>query len=248
MSTEKCLKNLHSRYRYIPPRQTVLTAGPQQPVNCKQVKFTKSPEIRIFTGQVSKLEGQQPDEIIGIDFHCAVPYTDGAGGVILLLQVSSYIEWEIEFLSAPVQPQFCPAPYQEGSVPEQLRFSPAPKGQVVRETHRVFVSIPMMYKLQGPMMMLMAATPWQFKLPSYAARIWNAFQKLEELEKIVAQILLLKKGFCPEDIKALEEGLKKIETEANHRLQEVGRSNDGLAWRMQNKPDGTGRFAGTRLA
>jgi hypothetical protein len=176
MNAQECLTKAYVKFRYIPPQQR------EQPADCKLVKFTKSPEIRIFTGQLSALEGRRPDELIGIDFHCAVPSTSAAGAIILLLQVSSYIEWEVEFLNK--------------------------QGRSVHEIHRVFVSLPMMHKLQGPLIALMALTPWKVKLPMYAAQIWKAFQKLEEIEKPLAKILALKKGFCPQDIKALMEGLK----------------------------------------
>lgn len=235
MSAEQCLKKAYVKFRYIPPPH------PRQPVDCKQVKFTKPPEIRIFTGQISKLEGQREDELIGIDLHCAVPSTSGAGGIILLLQVSSYIEWEIEFLAA-AQPQF--------NVPLELQPQFCPKAELVRETHRVYVSLPVMYKLAGPRIALMAITPWKLKLPVYAAQIWNAFKKLNELEKPMAAILALKKGFCPEDIKTLEEALKKAEKELNDLLQQAqqGSSAGDIATRMQHKMEGSGRFAGTRLA
>jgi hypothetical protein len=216
MSTQTCLNKMYVRLRYIPPRH------PEQPADCKQVKITKSPKIEIAIGEQSKLKGLAPSgQIIrGIDLHCVVPTTSGAGAVILLLQVSSYIEWEIEFLNK--------------------------QGRSVREIHRVFVSLPMMYKIAGPRVMLMALTPWYLKMPVYAAQIWNAFQKLEELEKPMAEILALRKGFCPGDINALEEGLKKIETELNYLIIRVQQGD--IARRMENKIDGTGRFTGTRLA
>src|SRR5262245_28559528 len=92
-SLEKCLQKLYVTLRYVPPQGSFLTPGPGRPVDCKKVKFTKDPEIIIFAGRPETLSTRRPDEVIGIDFHCAIASTEGAGKIILLLQVSSYIEW-----------------------------------------------------------------------------------------------------------------------------------------------------------
>ena len=217
MSTNDCLRKLYVKFRYIPPLK------PEVPADCKVVRISKNPEIKIFTGQLSKLEGARSDEIIGLDLVCAVPSTQGVGAVILLVQVSSYIEWEFEFTNI--------------------------KGKTVRETHRVFVSLPMMHKISGPRIALMAITPLKLKLPFYAAQIWNGFKKLSELEKPLAIILALKKGLCPKDIKALESGLQKAADELNSLLRQAARSDEGeLARKMDHQPGDAGRFVGTRIA
>ncbi|HEV2705330.1 MAG TPA: hypothetical protein VGV59_05365 [Pyrinomonadaceae bacterium] len=217
MSTNDCLRKLYVKFRYIPPLK------PEVPADCKVVKISKNPEIRTFTGQLSKLEGARSDEIIGLDLVCLVPSTEGAGAIILLAQVSSYIEWEFEFTNI--------------------------QGKAVRETHRVFVSLPMMQKISGPRIALMAIIPLKMKLPVYAAQIWNAFKKLSELEKPLAIILALKKGLCPQDIKALESGLQKAADELNGLLRQAASSVEGeLARTLDHQRGDVGRFVGTRIA
>jgi hypothetical protein len=217
-SPQECLKKTYVKLRYIRPQY------PHTPLQCEQVKFTKDPELRILTGQLSALEGRRPDEIIGIDLHCALPSTQGAGAIILLLQVSAYIEWEVEFM--------------------------AQSAHTVRETHRVFVSIPMMYKLHGPRIALMALSPWKLKLASYTAQIAAAFRKIDELEKVMANVVALKKGFCPKDVAAMESALKAYETQLNQLLQGAAQGTvDGeIARKMDRSGYASGRFAGTRVA
>lgn len=227
MDPQECLRKAYVKLRYIPPTY-MPPRQPEQPVDCKFVKVSQGPDIRTLTGQISVLEGRPRDEIIGIDLHCSVIATSGDGGIILLLQVSSYIEWEVEFSST--------------------------KGNWVSEWHRVFVSLPMMHKIEGPRVainLISGKHLWKTKLVGYAAQIAAAFRKLEEMEKVMAPILKLKKGFCPDDIKAMESALKKYETELNHLLQRAARdprSDDGIARRMHHDSYGTGRFAGNRVA
>ena len=52
-------------------------------------------------------------------------------------------------------------------------------GEVVKEWHQVLVSLPMLYKLQGPSMLLMAVSPWPVKLIGYGGQVAVAFKKLE---------------------------------------------------------------------
>jgi hypothetical protein len=215
----ECLKKTYVKFRYIPPHRPLL------PADCKQVNFEKGPDIRIFTGQISRLEGRPADEIIGIDLLCAVPSTARAGAIILLLQASTYVEWMIGFKDQ--------------------------QGAYVLEMHRVFVSIPMMYKLQGPRIALNAISPWYLKLANYGGQIAVGFKKLNEIEKVMARILKLKKGFCPEEIKAMVDGLKAFETELNLLLERAARETLGeheIARRMDANGHQQARFAGARLA
>src|SRR5688500_8670870 len=59
-----------------------------------------------------------------IDFLCAVPSTSGAGAVILLVQVSRFIRFFVQFKNIP--------------------------GEEVVEPHYVFASMPVMVKIPGP--------------------------------------------------------------------------------------------------
>ncbi|RIK73557.1 MAG: hypothetical protein DCC67_17750 [Planctomycetota bacterium] len=249
MSLQECVKKLYVKFRYVPP------PGMHQPADCHQVRFTKPPVIRVFTGQISRAEGRRPGESIGIDLLCTTPYFEEAGGVILVLQVSSYIEWEIEFETASAPPQLSVAPWASSprqclldsrrqSVLEPPAHSPAPRGRTVRQTHRIFVSVPMAYKVPGPRLMVMAASAvylkWYLKLPIYAAQIWSAFQKLSELERPLALVQSLKKGFCPSDVQALEAGLKALEEELNWLLRHPQYSGETtFALRTRPMPKGT---------
>jgi hypothetical protein len=246
MSADDCFKKTYVKLYYIPPRD------PEQPEDCKKVKITRPPEITIFTGQISRVEGVGKGDLIGLDLHCSVISTEGAGGIILLLQVSGYIEWEIEFVSAPpllvCRP---PGPFDISPppIPGDLLSCQAPTpGKVVRETHRVYFSVPMLYKLAGPRIALMMRSPLKLRLAAYAAQIANAFLKLRQLDRVLALVTAPKKGFCPEDIRALEAGLKAAEKEMNSSLQWVASGNDDIASLMKGRPGGVGQFAGSRTA
>lgn len=247
-SAEECYEKTYVRFYYIPPKH------PARPADCKHVKFAKDPEVRILTGQISKLEGIGRGDLIGIDIHCAVVSTAGAGGVILLLQISGYIEWEVEFIpAAREQPQHCPIPgpfdvFRQTPSPESFNRSPAPPPPV-RETHRVFFSIPMLYKFEGPRMALMAITPFKLKLGAYGAQIVSAFLKLRQVERVMSLVLGLKKGFCPEDIRAMEEGLRSLEKELGTGLRWLTSSgDDDIASLMRSRGVGTGVYPSPWLA
>jgi len=149
MGVEKCFDQTSVKMYYIPPKDA------KTPANCKQVRVTKQPELRLLTGQISKLEGSGRGDTIGIDLVCTAVSSEGAGGVILLLQVSGYIEWEIEFVPAhPPQHTPKPGPFDvfrpslapPNSSPAPWVTTPATPAPMppVRETHRVFVSLPML--------------------------------------------------------------------------------------------------------
>jgi len=218
MSAAACLSKTYVKFRYIAPDPM------DTPMNCRAVVITKFPKIRIFTGQISKLEGARSDEIIGVTLHCAVPTTEGAGGIILLLQVSTYLEWEVGFMNQ--------------------------RGRYVNETHRVFLSLPVMHKLQGPMIALMALTPWKLKIPTYIARIAAAFHKISEVEGLIGKVAMLYNGHCPDDLKRFIESLRVYEIELNNMLQRAAHSTSegDIAKRMERAPVDSGRFAATRLA
>lgn len=251
MDASECLKKLYVKLRYIPP------PFPEKPVDCKRVKISKSPEIRI--SEDSKQHAQSVDPI-GIALKCALPFSEGVGGVHLLLQVSTYIEWEVEFTAAP--PQVCVAPGPQFSFlnPLEEKYkqsfprtdngqSRLPSGRVVRETHRLYVSIPMAYTLSGPQIMLSRAMPWQFRIAQYAVKIWAAFKKLRELEDIMAILAKLKSGFCPEDVSEMEKALRLLEIKLNHDLRDKGTSAPvEFAKKTKTAPNDTGWFVGDRLA
>jgi hypothetical protein len=157
---------------------------------------------------------------------CAIPQTEGAGAIVLLAQVSANIEWEILFKNTFNMP--------------------------TREVHAVFASFPVMVKLPGPRIALMAVTPMYLKLPVYAGMAYRVFSRIEEMERVLKVILKLQKGYCSDDIKGLESGLRAIEQEGNQFLwrarQNRRQGPEELAWLMRNKQPGEGLFAGARVA
>ena len=191
-SAQQCLRKTSAIVRYIPP------ANPQEPTDCKTVTFIKDPEIRIFTGQRSVLEGRPSDELIGLDYLCSVLSLEGAGGIILLLQVGTYIEWEVGFRTK--------------------------QNTYVTELHRLFVSLPVMFKISGPQILLSRWLPMWMRLGHYAASIWAGLRKIDELQEMLGTVALLKTGVCPDDIKTLKESLRKIEEEMNKLLRRAAES------------------------
>ncbi len=260
--TQKCFDQTYVKLYYIPPKDAKPAA------DCKQVKVTKSPELRIFTGQISKLEGSGRGDHIGIDVVCSNVSGHGAGGVVLLLQVSGYIEWEIEFVPAP-PPQFTPKPRPidvfRPPPPPPLNHSPVRPSvpaplPPIRETHRVFVSLPMMYVIEGPKIALailgarLGLSPL-FVLSNYTAKILLAYKKLREVDLLLHRVRLdlvtAKRGFCPGDVRLLEEGLKTLEKElagSIRRYWATGGDDKRISAFMRGRGDGAGRFLGDRLA
>jgi hypothetical protein len=205
---QECLKQAYVRIYYDPPKNAVT------PRDCTQVYFTEEPRLYAPDGFLN----------FGIDLLCAVPTTHGAGGVILLLQTTQYVKWQMSFISA--------------------------SGKMVQEWHRIFVSLPMMLKLQGPRVALMALSPLPIKLVGYAGVVGTAFRAIEEVEKVFKFLLSVQKTWCPHDVVRLNEGLKALEAEFNIRLQQAKHAAGDLpeiASTMQYKPPGAGEFAGARF-
>jgi hypothetical protein len=201
-----CLKNVYVKLRYIPHLY------PQEPADCKRVIFRKSPRISVNHALIPG----------NIRVKCAEPFTGGAGGVNLLLQVSTFVDFEIEFETK--------------------------RGGYAYETHRVFVSLPIMFKLQGPRMALSAASTWPIKIILFAQLIIKGLAKVEEMEKLFGMILSLRKGFCPSDIRKLENELKAYEAKLNNLLRSAAGGGSGIASLMEHKAYGVGYFAGTCMA
>lgn len=235
---EKLMRSAYAKLYYIPPK------GPRaRPVDCKHIKITRSPEITIKppggAGDYKANNGLRRGDSIGIDVHCGSYYTEGAGGIILFLQVSSYIEWEVEFttvsnsITAVVKPPRATqaAPRPTINVPEQLNYHPVIRSTqtTVRETHRVYVSFPMPFKIPGPRAAVMALIPGIPilrnlygipKLSVYAAQIYGVYRKLGQIEEALAWVSKFNKALCPENIRAMEDGLKKLETKFKTHIQQ----------------------------
>jgi hypothetical protein len=210
-AAEECLKKSYVKINYKPPQKLEI------PKNCNDVLWTKHPEI--FIG----IPGHR-DPINGIHVLCAAPFASGAGGIVMLLQITGYVEWTLSFINT--------------------------QGRMVVETHRVIVSMPLMYKLMGPRMLLMAASPWKIKLIGYAGMIGKAFKSISEMQEILGKTMSRKVGFCPKDIENLQEGLKTLETGLNSLIRRAASSSADveLATRMKFSGPGTACFAGTHLA
>ena len=97
-------------------------------------------------------------------------------------------------------------------------------------------------------MALMALSPLKIKLIGYAGMIAAAYKKIDEMETIMAKILTRKVGFCPEDVKKLENGLRSLEFELNNLIKKTAGESGQLVLKMESSPIlDTGRFAGTRI-
>lgn len=265
MGYEQCVKQTYAKLYYIPPKDAKPMA------DCKLAKVTKLPELRLFTGQISALEGSGRGDQIGIRLICSVVSSEGAGGIILLLQVSGYIEWELEFVPAH-PPQNTPravfppsplAPPNSGPAPwVTAPNSPAPLPPV-RETHRVFVSLPMLYKIEGPKVLLLALSfraGMLFNAPVpmltiYAAKILNVYRKLREVDNVLHRVnydvVTAQRGFCPDDVRTLQTTLANLEKWLSGKILEVwstGGDDKNIAGFMRGRGDGAGRFLGDRLA
>jgi hypothetical protein len=179
---EDCLKKTYVKLYYIPPPNA------QVPQNCNTVLFTKYPEITYPEGMIT--------DLFAIDVLCAHPYAEGAGGVMLLLQITTYIKWEISFLNQ--------------------------QGQMVRETPMIYCSMPMIYRLKGPLIALRVVSPWQIKIGYYAGMISHLFKKIDEVEAIMALVVKRRIGFCPSDIQALQKALNVLEAQLNSYLRGIG--------------------------
>ena len=147
-----------------------------------------------------------------------------AGGIVLALQVTTYVRWHMWFHDRD--------------------------GKVVKEWHQVLVSLPMLYKLQGPRMLLMAVSPWP-ETVAHGGQNAVAFKKLKEVNKVLG--LIRPSGqisWCLEDITALEKRLQKLEEALDkaHKWMLRGSSDGDLASIMKHEPFDSGRFAGARFA
>jgi hypothetical protein len=217
MDPRDCVDKTYVKFRYIPPPK------PAEPMDCKHVIITQGPDLRVFTGQISQLEGRPRDKIIGIDLHCSFISTAGPGSIVFVVQVSSYIEWEMGFMSK--------------------------QGNYVHELHRLFFSIPMAHKITGPRIALSAISPWKLKLANYAGQIAVAFKKLDDVEDLIKRVTALKKGACREHIKAFVEELKSLEGSMNNMIRGRMLGFDGgeLAKRIERNIHGFPRFVGNVL-
>jgi len=58
------------------------------------------------------------------------------------------------------------------------------------------------------------------KLSVYAAQIYGVYRKLGQIEEVLAWVSKFNKTLCPENIRAMEHGLKKLETKFKILLQQ----------------------------
>ena len=168
-SAEEGFKKAHVKLKYEP------AFAAQRPQDCKKVFVNVGPHVTATAGWPWKFEV----DLLGSDISLL-----DAGGIVLALQVTTYVRWHMWFHDRD--------------------------GKVVKEWHQVLVSLPMLYKLQGPSMLLMAVSPWPVKLIGYGGQVAVAFKKLKEVNKVLG--LIRPSGqisWCLEDITALEKRLQK---------------------------------------
>jgi hypothetical protein len=131
-----------------------------------------------------------PYDTDSIDLVCHVISTEGVGGIILLLQVKAALMWKMGFIDTD--------------------------GFFVTESHRVDISMPILYKISGPRLAFRLTVKGWAKAISYlpsVASLVGALKDIHGVQRVMAKVVSFHKGFCPEDVKALEFGLKALETE-----------------------------------
>jgi hypothetical protein len=213
-----CLRDTYAVLSYIPPPK------PEQPLDCRAVVITKFPKISFTEGWA---QNAHPDiEPVGflsdIEVKCAIPSSAGAGGVVLVLQVTCHLKWDMGFMNK--------------------------QGKYVTETHRVKVSLPIIYKMPGERIALMQV----LKGPAWIAANWSmivrALVKIQQMEEIMSTVVGVKKnGMCPKDIKALNDHLQVLQKKFNEQIQKAAQhsfDDRAVAARMRHRVDHTGCFAG----
>ncbi|MEX2142497.1 MAG: hypothetical protein WD894_24805 [Pirellulales bacterium] len=197
----------------------------QQPAQCNAVVLSNL-DIELYPNHPSPLVTGKRNDDTGISFVCSTVSTSGAGSVILLFQVGGYITWNLGFRNT--------------------------QGQFVTERHRIYFSLPMMYKLKMPLMALMAITPWKFKAPYYVAKVAAAVKKLDEIDTLLKKIIKLSLNPCSGVYDFLK-SLDAYEKNLNQLLQGIGTNTSDPNFarnmrKLEHRPDDTARFAGSRIA
>ena len=160
-----------------------------------------------------------------VEVLCADADTSGLGSVLLLLEIrNAFVRWEAEFTTKD--------------------------GYRWNETHAVMVDMPMLFKLDAPIVMLTVVSPWPVKLVRYMALIHKAFMKLDEVGELVDREQFLKNGLCPKDIEKFKKAISDYEDKLNRMLRQAsqGMDDSGIAKLLQRKIPHGGYFAATRLA
>ena len=248
-SPAECLKKTYVKLRYIPP------PNPQEAADCSQVQLLGDPEITIFgppPGMRRRVFDWRPaDELIGIELLCGEISLEGEGGVIFLFEVGAYITWWISFVPKPGRRLIANSFNPTGRQLIANSFNPNPSRKLIEpesviETHKVYLSMPTMVKVPGSDILLSRWLPTWLRMAHYIERIVNGFRKIDEVEKTLGKISLLKAGICLENIDRFKLALQKIEDEANEILQRSG-GDDELAWSMRGKPPFYAQLAGSRM-
>lgn len=236
----ECLRRVRVKLLYLTPNMHKV-----EPLYRSSLHFTKLPEIHVVEWQSGYVDDERGNRYaIGIDEICSEPYSEGVGGLLFLFQITTYIDWEIGFVSA---------------------------NGPVRESHRLLVSLPVMYLLKGTHIFLNMLTPWKgpgrvgywpaaVRTAHYAGILYSVFQKLEEIDEILEKIAhhqqrLSKVQQLSWDfqMKAFINSLEVLEGKLNSLLdryyhQVLSRRGEDVARNMQRLPHGTGLFPGSRYA
>jgi hypothetical protein len=195
-----CLEKAYVRLRYFPP-----LGAREEPVDCKLVVLVPGHHIyRPPYGMVRPKgdpyilrdawdDGLPTEEPIGYELLCDTLSLEGEGAIILILQCSTYINFQTSFISK--------------------------RNQSVTEQHHVYVSLPVMYKLPGSHILISRWMPLNMRLAHICEALWAAFSKIDEVDKVLDSTIQLQKGVCPSDIKIFETALRLIEQNANEALK-----------------------------
>lgn len=236
-----CLRKVNVKLRYLTPN-----AHKVEPLNRKYVIVTKPPEIHILEPHGGYVHDETGNKFpIGFDLICVSPYSRGLGGILFLFQITTYIDWEIGFVSA--------------------------KG-FVRESHRLLVSLPMLHLLPGTHIALNMLTPWKgpgklgywpafVRTAHYAGILYSSFQKLQEVDEIFKKAAQLGTNInsLPQlswdfQIKGFINSLQVLEDKLNSLLQDfyhqvLRRNGDEQeVVKLQRRPTGDALFPGSRYA
>jgi hypothetical protein len=173
--------------------------APSQPADCKLVKFYKKPVISYDNDYGKWVNGKWIHTYY--DFICPVISTRGVGSIIAIVQIGIYIEFYVTF-------------YDKNNI-------------VIRETHRIFVEIPIMIKLPFTEIFLSRLMPLKMRISHYILKAMAALGDISEIEDIIAKLDLLKDGMCEDTMTKFKASLENFQILMQEMLDRAASHVDG---------------------